>query len=156
MGKAASSVRVGVEHLDRCPAEDRCKFDQGIDAGEQEAEYLLRGNKLALEAFLEGAKVDAARIMILVEGSKDTVLGNIPHTQEKLSQTYASFFRGYQENSRSPGYSASYQTVPYGQQHYTPYGAPPSSGQPSGRFFWSGLHHPVSRKPGPAHPAELP
>lgn len=149
VGKVACCLRVGVEHLGRSLAEgkapspscclmDKSDVDQGIDAGKQGAEFLLRGGRLVLEAIMEGAKVAATRTLIAVEGAKEAVLRNIPCTQEKIGQTYASFLRGYQGGARSigGGYSASsYQASSYAQPQSS-YGAPPSSAQPSGGFFW--------------------
>nr|AAC26122.1 unknown protein RB1-a [Eimeria acervulina] len=144
LGKLASCMRVGIEHLSRCVAEGRppsscpclmnkADIDEGIGAGKQGADYLIRGGKLVLEALLEAAKVAATRGLILVEGSKDIILRNIPQTQEKLSQAYSSFLRGYEGSGRSlGGYAPSYQQQ---QQHPSSYGAAPSSQQASG-FFW--------------------
>lgn len=148
VGKVASCLRIGAEHLGRCLAEgrspatcclmDKSDVDQGIDAGKQGAEYLLRGGRLVLEAILEGAKVVATRSLIVVEGTREVVLRNIPYTQEKISQTYSSFLRGYQGGRAMGGYSAPYQSQQpsYGQPQAS-YGAPPVGGaQPSGGFFW--------------------
>lgn len=142
VGKLASCLRLGVEHLgcslkegrapSGCCLMDKADVEQGIDAGKQGAEYLLRGGRLVLEAIFEGARVAATRGLLVVESSKEVVLRNIPYTQEKVSQVYASFLRGYQGGARSVGYSApSYSQPPVASS----YGAPPSSAQPSG-FFW--------------------
>lgn len=147
VGKLACCLRTGVEHLGRCLQEgraptsgcclmDKSDVDQGIDAGKQGAEYLLRGGRLVLEAILEGAKVAATRSLILVENSREVVLRNIPYTQEKLGQTYCSFLRGYE--GRSLGGGGGYGS--YHQQQQSSYGQPQSSSysssQPSGGFFW--------------------
>lgn len=144
VGKVACCLRVGVEHLGRSLAEgrapsasalmDKSDVDQGIEAGKQGAEYLLRGGRLVLEAILEGAKVAATRTLIAVEGTKDVVMRNIPITQEKISQTYASFLRGYQGGaSRSIGYSSYHAPSAYSQPSY---GAPPPAEESSTGFFW--------------------
>lgn len=157
VGKFASCLRLGIECLGRSLAEgrapsqcclmDKSDVDQSIDAGRQGAEYLLRGGRLVLEGVLEGAKVAATRSLCAVEHTKEVVLRNIPYTQEKISQTYASFLRGYQSRSvGGGGYSASYAAPSYSQPPASSYGAPPagssygappsSSAQPSGGFFW--------------------
>lgn len=153
VGKVASCLRMGVEHLGRCLSEgrapspscclmDKSDVDQGIDAGKQGADYLMKGGRLALEAILEGAKVAATRSLIMVETSRTVVLRNIPYTQEKISQTYSSFLRGYQGGRSSlggGGYSAPshHQQPSYGQPpQQSSYGAPPSSSERSGGFFW--------------------
>ncbi|KAL8435130.1 hypothetical protein Efla_006351 [Eimeria flavescens] len=166
IGKLACCMRVGVEHLGRslsegrapspsCCLMDKSEVDQSIDAGKQGGEALLRGGRLALEALFEGAKVAARRALIAAEATKEVVLRNAPYTQEKISQAYQSFLRGYQSGGRSlgGGYS-SYQAPSYGQpqhqrqeQQQPSYGAPPPSSQqqPSGGFFCTQTPH--SRRP---------
>lgn len=150
VGKLACCLRCGVEHLSRSLAEGRapspsclmekCDVDQSLDAGKQGAEYLMRGGRLVIEAILEGAKVVATRSLIAVEGTKEVVLRNLPSTQEKISQAYSSFLRGYQGGrSISSGGYGGYQAPSYQppQQQQASYGAPPSSAQPSGGgYFW--------------------
>lgn len=137
LGKVALGIRVGVEQLGRSLSEgrvpsgailDRADFDQSIDAGRQGADFLVRGGKLALDALIEGAKVTATRVLIAVEHSRNVVMRNLPSTQEKISQTYASFLKGYQ--GRSVGYSVPSYTAPPASA----YGAP--SVPSAGGFFW--------------------
>lgn len=148
VGKVALGLRVGVEHLrlsllegrapSSCSLLDKADVEQGVDAGRQGAAFLLRGGRLALEALLEGAKVAATRSLIAVESSKEVVLRNIPHSQEKLAQVYNSFLRGYQTSGRSIGYGVtSYQPPPsaYAPAPAPAYGAAPPSEERS-VFFW--------------------
>lgn len=137
VGKLACCLRCGVEHLGQslcegrapsaCCLMEKCDVEQSLDAGKQGAEYLLRGGRLVLEAILEGAKVVATRSLIAVEGTKEVVLRNLPYTQEKISQTYGSFLRGYQSGGRSIG--GGYGGSSYQQQPHQP-------SQAAGGFFW--------------------
>lgn len=145
VGKMALGLRVGVEHLkcslaegrapSNCCLLDKADVEQGVDAGKQGAAYLMRGGRLIIEALLEGAKVAATRSLIVVESSKEVVLRNIPYSQEKISQVYHSFLRGYQGSSRAVGYGASSYQAPSYAPAAPSYGAPPASAEPSG-FFW--------------------
>nr|AAA93058.1 refractile-body associated protein [Eimeria bovis] len=151
-GKMASCLCAGGDILGRCLAEgrvpsgssccpiDKSDVDQGLDAAKQGANYLMRGGRLVLEALMEGAKVAATRTLVAVEGGKEVVLRNLPYTQDKLSQAYSSFLRGYQSGGRSLGYQG-YQAPSYHhQERPSGYGAPQHQQQqpqqPSGGFFW--------------------
>lgn len=145
IGKLASCMRLGLEHLTTCIAQGKapsssclCLLDkndvhQSIEAGKQGGEYLLRASKLLLEALLEASKVAATRSLLLVENSKQIILSSVPITQEKLHQTYSSFLRGYQSSSRA---SVGYGQPSYHQQQPSSYGAPPATEQQSSGFFW--------------------
>nr|WMD28029.1 SO7 protein [Eimeria maxima] len=154
-GKLANCLRIGIEHLSKCilsPSSSSSSFlssssscpclldkndiNEGIEAGRQGTECLLRGGKLFIEVLIDASKIAATRCLLLAASSKDIIIRQLPYTQDKLYKTYSSFLRGYQSSAAARLGGAAAAPYSAAAQQQPSYGAPPASQQPSGGFFW--------------------
>ena len=81
----------------------------------QGAGYLLRGGKAVAEALIEVAKVAVTRGLMAAEKGKDSLLRNAPYVQQRVSQAYSSFMRGYESRRSSLAPSSGGGFFSYGQ-----------------------------------------
>lgn len=104
IGRAMCATRNGVEQLRAglCEGQspslsilDKSDWDSTVDAGRKGTDSLLRGGSLAMQALFNVARITATRLMIGTEQTADVCRRNWPNTQEKVSDVWNAFLKGY-------------------------------------------------------------